>query len=122
MRKFDCENIKKVEDITSQCEYEDEYPGGDRDWDLVSCCQDKGYNELLNKLKKFKKLFPDISEEIILKTMCECCNKYNYRERTHHKYDTCVKEFIKRRIEEHDIEEIKREIEELKKAIKKLTN
>jgi len=90
MKRFNCQNIKTVEDITSQCEYYDEHPGGKRDWDLVSCCQDNGYNELTNKLKKYKKIFPSIPETSILKAMCECCNKYSHKERTHKNYDKCV--------------------------------
>jgi hypothetical protein len=90
MKKLSCRNIRKVKDITSQCEYHDEHPGGRNDWNLVSCCQDNGYNELTNKLKRYKSLFPNIPETSILKAMCECCNKYYYKERTHKKYDKCV--------------------------------
>ena len=89
MSKFDCNNIKKVEDITSQCNYEDEH-GGDEKIDLVSCCQDNGYNELKNKLNTYKNKFQNIPEKDILKAMCECCNEIPFRERTHKKYDNCV--------------------------------
>ena len=55
MKKLSRRNIRKVKDITSQCEYYDKHPGGRNDWNLVSCCQGNGYNELTNKLKRYKK-------------------------------------------------------------------
>ena len=85
---LDCKNLTEVTDITNQCKYEDSRSGDKRDF--VSCCQDNGYNELRNKLKTFKNIFPSLSDSIILKSMCECCNKIPHYKRTHEKFDECV--------------------------------
>ena len=94
MKELTCKNLQNVEEITDQCKYDDEFPGGHNDWLLVSCCQDNGYNELYNKLTKYRNEY-NVSDKKILKAMCECCNKYEPHERTHEKFDECVEKKLR---------------------------
>jgi len=92
MKKLKCTGIKRVEDITSQCKYEDENWKDGIEWLLVPCCQEKGAAKLKAKLLKFKKEFPDKSESEILKALCRCCNELKPNERTYEKFNKCVRE------------------------------
>ncbi len=69
---LDCTNIKTIEDVTDQVDYEDEDGGGAEDGNQVSCGQDNGYNELKNK---YKEHFSNFDEEWISTIMCKCCNE-----------------------------------------------
>jgi len=76
--KFNCSNITKPEDITSQCDYKDEFPGGRNDKNLVSCCQgeENSYNELKHFYESnFNQASKGTYGKEILESMCECCKK-----------------------------------------------
>jgi len=97
--KFDCSNITKPEDITSQCDYTDEFPGGRNDRNLVSCCQgeDNSYNELKHFYESnFSAIDRRNYGNSILESMCECCNKKN-SQMTWDEYKECVKVELKKR-------------------------
>jgi len=88
MNKLNCSDLDSVRDITDQCDYDDSVTGDSKDY--VSCCQDNGYNELENKLKKYQSIYKNISVAKLLKVMCECCNEIEHSKRTHNKYDECI--------------------------------
>ena len=72
---IDCNNVKKITDITDQIEYTDKKAGGKSDSQKVSCGQDNGYNELQNQYDKYFKDVPGIPEELIANIMCKCCKE-----------------------------------------------
>lgn len=99
--KFDCSNITKPEDITSQCDYKDEFPGGRNDKNLVSCCQGEENYYNYNELKHFYENNFSANDRIrhgnsILESMCECCNKKHFQ-MTWGEYKECVKVELKKR-------------------------
>jgi len=51
--KFDCSNLQQPEDITSQCDYKDEFPNGRNDKKWVACCQSKDDGNNYDELKNF---------------------------------------------------------------------
>ena len=92
--KFDCSNITKPKDITSQCDYRDEFPNGKEDNDLVSCCQSKddgnNYDELENFYEThFSEKDRKKHGKKILKAMCNCCNK-KVKEWKWKNYKSCI--------------------------------
>jgi hypothetical protein len=98
--KLSCSNITNPEDITSQCEYKDEFPGGRNDKKLVSCCQSKddgnSYDELVNFYEThFNQSDKNTHGDKILKSMCECCNKKGKKEWSWEDYKECVKTQLK---------------------------
>ena len=81
MQKFNtfnkCIDVKSIQDINDQFDYEDIHPQGNGDSPLVSCGQDDSYNELEyiydEKLKSF------VDEEVITKqqainALCAACH------------------------------------------------
>jgi len=70
-----CNNIKKITDITDQIQYQDQKAGGKGDSEQVSCGQSNGYNELKDKYNKYFKDVKGIPEELIASIMCNCCKK-----------------------------------------------
>ncbi len=98
--KLDCSNITKPEDITSQCDYKDEFPGGRDDRNLVSCCQ--GEENSYNELKHFYESNFSANDRrehgnSILKSMCECCKKKGKEEWSWEDYKKCVKNELSKR-------------------------
>jgi hypothetical protein len=95
-QKNDCKGVNIIKDINEQFDYEDrEGGGGSHEWDLISCGQDgssNGYNELE---RFFNEKFNErdrvlLSEEKILKAMCECCHQIPHQNRTHEAFKKCV--------------------------------
>jgi len=96
--KFDCLFLTEPKDITSQCNYKDEFPRGRRDKDLVSCCQGNGssYNELEHFYRKnFSSEFGRNYGEEILQSMCECCEEKGEEEWKWERYKKCVREKLR---------------------------
>lgn len=74
-KKVDCENIKEIQDINKQYDYEDKIPGDKRN-QYIACGQDGSYNELKNIYEKW--LEPEIdkkkfTKEKAIKALCETC-------------------------------------------------
>jgi len=94
---FYCSNITKPEDISSQCDYKDEFPKGRNDRKLVACCQSKDDGNNYDELKNFYEEHFSEEErnkygEKILKAMCKCCNKKGKGKWSWDMYKKCVKD------------------------------
>lgn len=72
---LNCNDVRKITDITRQVQYEDKKAGGRGDAQQVSCGQDNGYNELQDKYNKYFKDVKGIPEKLIASIMCQCCKK-----------------------------------------------
>lgn len=92
MIEFDCSNIKSVRDITEQCKYTDDYPGGPYDGQYVSCCQDRKDGNTYNELEYFYNEMKDKYNNnlLLLRAMCECCKEKGEEKWKWDKYKICV--------------------------------
>lgn len=72
---INCDEVKRISDITDQVDYDDKKSGGKSDSQQVSCGQDGSYNELKDKYDRYFKDVKGIPEELIARIMCRCCKK-----------------------------------------------
>ena len=102
-KKFNlnCEHILKPQDITKQCNIEDEFTDGVSNYTFISCCTDNYPNSIT---KYFENHFANLKKQffgkIILNAMCLCCKEKGTQKWTTEEFANC----IKRKLKEYKIE------------------
>jgi len=94
--KFNCEHILKIEDITKQCNYEDEFENFEDDLEYISCCAKSRENSITHFYNNnFEELKEKLFGKIILKSICECCKEKGKNLWKIEKFKECVKRKLK---------------------------